>query len=323
MPLFKTIQEIAQYITISSASATSPMPKMRGAEDDYIRPVLGDTLFDALQTQVTTGPITDNELLDKVRFALAYLMYYKELPLMHTVITDSGLRTVTNDKIQGAYRYQYEGTRQYLEDEGLSKLEKLYEYLMADSTTFPNWETSESFTRLNKNLIKTGKDFSTYYYLFQPHRTFFALQPVMQEVEDFYIKSIMGDTFFNFLKDTASLSVEEKTLVDLLKKAVANLTIHKSISKLAIKVRPEGFTVMLASSDRNPANENNAGADQLERLFQETYKDGNAYLDKAKTMLNSLASEEIFHQYFLSSFYKNPLNKITDPNDTISGIYAF
>ncbi len=324
MPLFKTIQEIAQYVTISNAStASAVMPKQRGAEEDFILPILGNDLFASLQTQVTTGPIADVDLLDKVRAALAFLIYYKELPLMHTIITESGLRSVTNDKIQGAYRYQYEETRQYLENEGLSGLEKLYEYLMVNVATFPTWQSSEAFTRLNKNLIKTGKDFSSYYYLFQPHRTFFALQPVMQEVEDFYIKSIIGDTFFSFLKDTTSLSPEETTVLGYFKKAVANLTIHKAITKLAVKIRPEGFTVQLASSDRSPASENNAGAVQLEQLHLETYRDGNAYLGKAKQYLNSLASEEVFHDYFLSSYYQNPATAPTDPNDSITGIYAF
>lgn len=323
MALFKTIQEIASYVTISNASSSSGLPKQRGAEEDYILPVLGNDLFASLQTQVTTGPITDTDLLDKVRAALAFLIYYKELPLMHTIITESGLRTVTNDKVQGAYRYQYEATRQYLENEGLSGLEKLYEYLMANQETFPTWQSSEAFTRLNKNLIKTGKDFSSYYYLFQPHRTFFALQPVMQEVEDFYVKSIIGDTFFSFLKDTASLSPEETIVLGYFKRAVANLTIHKAITKLAVKIRPEGFTVQLASSDRSPASENNAGADQMEQLHLDTYRDGNAYLSKAKTYLNSLASEEVFHDYFLSSYYQNPATAISDPNDCITGIYAF
>lgn len=323
MPLFKTIQEIAQYVTISSASTASPLPKQRGAEEDYIIPVLGNDLFSDLQLQVATGPITNTDLLDKVRAALAFLIYYKELPLMHTIITESGLRTVTNDKIQGAYRYQYEQTRQHLEDEGLSGLEKLYDYLMANAATFPAWQSSEAYTKLNKNLIKTGKEFSSYYYLFHPHRTFFSLQPVMQEVEDLYIKSAMDDTFFNYLKSNAAPSDDEKIVIDFFKKAVANLTIHKSITKLAVKVRPEGFTVMLASNERSPAFENNAGESQLEKLHQDAYRDGNAYLNKAKDYLNSKASDTIFHDYFVSSFYQNPATIICDPNDSITGIYAF
>lgn len=324
MPLFKTIQEIAQYVTISNASTSSNvMPKQRGAEEDYIKPVLGDDLFASLQDQVTSGTITDTDLMDKVRAALAFLVYYKELPLMHTIITESGLRSVTNDKIQGAYRYQYEQTRQHLENEGLSGLEKLYEYLMANPTKYSAWQTSDAYKRLNKNLIKTGKDFSSYYFLFQPHRTFFALQPVMQEVEDFYIKSIVDDTFFDYLKSVADPSTEEKTVIDYLKKAVANLTIHKSITKLAVKIRPEGFTVQLASPDRSPAFENNAGAAQLEQLHQDTYRDGNVYLNKAKTYLNSNASASVFGNYFSSAFYQSPDTPVTDPNDCIRGIYAF
>lgn len=322
MPLFKTIQEIAQYVTISSASTASPMPKQRLAEEDYIKPVLGDALFSSLQTQVTTGPITDTDLLDKVRFALAFLIYYKELPLMHTIITETGLRTVTNDKIQGAYRYQYEQTRQHLENEGLSALERLYEYLMANVATFPTWQSSDAYTRLNKNIIKTGKDFSSFYHLFQPHRTFYALQPVMQEVEDLYIKSVMDVTFFNYLKDAATPTAEEKFVIDLLKKAVANLTIHKSITKLAVKVRPEGFTVMLASNERSPASESNSGERQLEQLHLDTYRDGNAYLNRATAYLNLMASGSVFNDYFVSTYYVNPTTGITDRNDCITGIYS-
>lgn len=322
MPLFKTIQEIAQYVTISSASTASAMPKQRLAEEEYIKPVLGDDLFASLQDQVTNGPITQTDLLDKVRFALAFLIYYKELPLMHAIITESGLRTVTNDKIQGAYRYQYEGTLQHLENEGLSALEKLYEYLMANADTLTTWETSDAYQRLNKNLIKTGGDFSNYYYLFQPHRTFNALQPVMQEVEDLYIKGIMDDAFFDDLKSKTAPSEDEKIVIYNLKKAVANLTIHKAITKLSVKVRPEGFTVMLASNERSPAFENNAGLNQLEQLHIETYRDGNTYLNNAVTYLNSKASGTIFPLYFSSTFYKDPTVTIPDINDCNTGIYA-
>lgn len=322
MPLFKTIQEIAQYVTISSASTASPLPKQRLAEEEYILPVLGNTLFTSLQAEVE-GTVTHDDLLDKVRFASAFLIYYKELPLMHTIITESGLRTVTNDKIQGAYRYQYEGTRQHLENEGLAALERLYEFLMTNVGDYPTWQNSESYTRLNKNIIKTGKDFSAYYYLFQPNRTFNALQPVMQEVEDFYIKSLMDDDFFTYLKGLSTPTGDELTVSNYFKKAVANLTIHKAITKLAVKVRPEGFTVMLASSDRNPASETNAAVDQLEVLRNETYKDGNEYLNKAVNLLNSKASSTVFPLYFASTYYKGPDTIIEDSNDYNGGMYAF
>lgn len=324
MPLFSTIEQIAGYVTISNANSNSSLPKQRLAEDEFIKPVIGDVLFAGLQDQVTTGPVTQVDLLDKVRLPLAFLAYYKELPLIHTIITDSGLRNVTNDKIQGAYRYQYENVLQHLENEGLAGLERLFEFLMANQGDYTDWVSSTAYARLNKNLIKTGIDFTKYYYLFQPNRTFFALQPVMQEVEDLFIKSIMGDTFFTYLKNVADPSDEEKIVIDLLKKAIANFTIFKAISKLSVRVRPEGFTVMIGTLDRSPQGEANASMLQLELLHQETYKDGNSYLDRAMVYLNANASVSVFADYFTSSYYLDPLaEKPCDINYHMRGLYAF
>lgn len=329
MPLFTTIGQIADYITVSNANSNSSLPKQRLAEEEFIIPVLGDVLFDSLQEQVTANNVDEASalLLNKVRMPLAFLSYFKELPLMHTIITDAGLRNVTNDKVQGAYRYQYEDVKQHLENEGMAGLERLFVFLMANKNDYPDWTESTAYARLNKNLIKTGAEFSQYYYLFQANRTFFALQPVMQEVEDLFIKSIIGDAYFTILKNLApgdtGMGAGEIFVIDLLKKAIANFTIFKAISKLAVKVRPEGFTVMLAASDRTPQGENNAPAEQLELLYLETFKDGNAYLDRAVVFLNKNASLTVFADYFTSEFYKNPAIEVCDINNNMQGLYAF
>lgn len=327
MALFTLLSQITQYVSISSASATTGiLPKMRRAEEDYIIPVLGQTLYDSLQAEVTSGTVTHTDLLDKVRAALAFLIYYTELPFLHTVITDSGLRSVTNDKVQGAYRYQYEDVRSNLEDAGLSGLEKLYAFLMANAADYPTWQNSTAYQRLNKNIIRTGADFSNYYFLFQPNRTFHALQPVLQESEDFYIKNAIGEDYFNLLKSNASPTTAEAKVIDLLKKAVANLTIHKAITKLSVKVRPEGFTVILGGRETafsSSNNEQSATDKQLEKLFNETYHDGNAYLVGAQKYLNDNASVSVFADYFTSPNYIDPTAVIVDPNDINGGMYAF
>ncbi len=325
MPLFKTIKEIAQYITISNANTNSSLPKMRLAEEEFIIPVLGDQLFQDLQQQVDNSPaqdITDTDLLDKVRMALAFLCYYKELPFLHTTITDAGLRNITTDKVQGAYRYQYEDLKQNLENAGLLGLEKLFEYLMENAGTYVDWAGSTAYKRLNRNLIRTGSEFTGYYYLFQPNRTFFALQPIMQEVEDLYISSTIGGPYFDFLKTLRDPSPDEAIVIEFLKKAIANLTIYKAIAKLSIKIRPEGLTVMLGGPDRSPQGEVSASVQQLEDLRIDTFKDGNSYLDQAKAYLNENASPDVFDDYFASSFYVDPTIAVDDINDTMNGMFS-
>lgn len=330
MPLFKTITELASFVQVSSASAASPLPQQRSAEREYIIPVLGQKLFDQLQTQVTSGPITYAPLLEKVRAALAPLIYFKNLPLMHTIITETGLRTVTNDKIQGAYRYQYEDVKNHLENEGMANMEVLLKYLQDGATSntggtaqpwYAAWQESDAYKQLNKNIISSGTDFRKYYFLYQPHRTFFALQPVLTEAEDLYIAQAVGSSFYNKLKKGDYTGDDTDAVKESIKKAVANLTISKAITKLSVKVRPEGFTVMLSSAENDKAGETSATIAQLELLRNETYRDGNKYLNDAKAILNSKASATVFPEYFNSDKYVSPDSRPSNPQS--SGIYAF
>lgn len=322
MALFKTIAEIAKFVKISYANGSSALPNQDDAEEEYIVPVIGQALYDDLCTQVSGGAITSDALLKKVRKAAGKLIFYKELPYIYTQITDAGLRNATTDKMTGAYKHQYHLTLQALENDGLEALERLYEYMMANADTFIDWKSSEAYSRLNKNLIRTGKEFSKCYHLFQPHRTFFALQPVMQEAEDLYIKKAIGTDYFNYLKDVAEPTAEEIIVIDLLKKSIANFTIYKSISKLRIKVRPEGLTVMIADPDAEPQSEQNASANDLKDLREDTYKDANTYLNDAVIYLNANASLTVFATFFSSSYYVDPTKTKTDLNNTMN-IYAF
>jgi len=329
MPLFKFRSQLARYITISDASSsTDVILKQRVAEQEYLLPVLGQDLFDVLQTEVDGlgANAEPSELLGKVWTAHAFLAMFKEMPYLHTRITESGLRNVTNDKIQGAYRYQYEDIMDNLENDGLAGLEKLYQFLMDNKgePAYAGWQESDAYKRLNKNLIRTGAEFSTYYHLYHPHRTFTALQPCMQEAEDLYIIPMLSKEFFAVLKDKQDPDDLETEVLTLLRKSCANFTISQSISKLSIKVRPEGFTIMLGSaSDRSQQGENNASLNELERLSRKTERDGNNYLNQAKRLLNEKASVAIFPEYFNSSVYKNPAKSTTDNNDHMTSVYAF
>jgi len=264
-------------------------------------------------------------LVKKAWTAFPDLMYYKELPFIHTLITDAGLRNVTNEKVQGAYRYQYEDLLQVCENEGLAGLERLFQYLYdnRDNEDYTAWAESEAFSRMNKNLIRTGADFTRYFHLQHPHRTFFTLQPIVQEVEDLYIIPSIGKSFFDELKDATDPDEHQVKVLEMLRHAEANFTINKAIGKLSVKVRPEGFTVMLGSgSDRHPQSEASASDKQLANLQNDTAQDGNSYLTRAIKYLNDTASSEVLTTWFNSSLYKDPTATITNVNDTMKGAYV-
>jgi len=324
MPLFKTIDVVKEYIPIAFSNGDTSIPRMqKAAEDQYLLPVLGADLMATLQAEADGDLETPSDLLKKAWTALAYLMYYKELPFIHTLITDSGIRNVTNEKVQGAYRYQYEDLLQVLENEGLAGLELLFQFLFDNRADDPYtaWAQSAAYQRLNRNLIRTGADFANYFHLLHPHRTFYSLQPIVQEVEDLYLVSSIGKEFLAELKAADEPDDYQTIVIDLLKHAEANFTIHKAISKLSVKVRPEGFTVMLGTgSDRQPQAEASASDKQLAELKTDTARDGNAYLNRAIKYLNDTASDSVLTTWFNSSLYKDPTATVTNINDSLNGI---
>lgn len=301
------------------------LPKQVAAEEEYIIPVIGQTLFETLQTEANNSPTvtTATPLLQKVWAALAFLAYYKELPLLYTHISESGIKSVTNDKIQGAYFGQYKDLRLHIENEGLAALERLLVYMIATYSSNTAWTNSEAYKRLNKTLIRTGAEFNRYYILMHPNRTFYAIQPIVQEVEDQFINTSIGEDFFTALKAVGTPSADEKKVLELLRKSVANLTIYKSIIKKAVVIKPEGVTVMLSSGADTPnLGDGNAPAGDKMNLHHQTWQDGNSYLNAAVKLLNEKASDTVFTAFFESEYYKDPSIVKENINDSLTGTFV-
>lgn len=320
MPLFKNIDTVKKYYPLAASSTAIPHMQ-EVAEEEYLLPVLGTTLLATVQAEADTIPATPTPLLKKCYQALAFLMYYKQLPFLYTQTTDTGLRNVTTNQMQSAYPHQYYDIKRTCENEGLAALNRLFTYLYDNRVTYATWYGSAAYQRLNRNILRTGLDFTDYFTLPQPHRTFYALQPIIQEVEDFYINNAIGETFFTSLKAVTSHTSYEGEVIKLLKKAVAQLTIFKSFTKLSVKISPEGFNVMLGNNDAKATTEAQATDGQVYQVKKDTERDGNNYLQQAIAYLNNNASAIIFPTYFASTYYKAPTTEKVNINETMNGVF--
>jgi len=315
MPLFKQIAQIAKYIPISNTITNAQLPQQNTAEAEFIIPVLGQDLFEAMQTEANSIPGSPSALLQKVWAALAFFVYYKNAPYLYTRITESGFKHVTNENVQGAYKHQYYDVQNHMLADGYLALEQLFVFLLENKDDYPLWTGSEAYTRLNKNLIKTGTQFTRLYNIYQPNRTFNALQPIMQEVEDMYIVPSIGRAFFEYLRDAPTPTDAEKEVIDLLRKSIANFTIARAVTKLSITIMPEGVTVMqMAGIDSPVTGSANAPQPDKRMVQQDAERDGNAYLLRAVEYLNAYASVSVFPLFFASALYVNPATEKVDIN---------
>ncbi|MEP7319559.1 MAG: DUF6712 family protein, partial [Panacibacter sp.] len=237
------------------------------------------------------------------------------LAFFQATVTDTGIKTMSSDTMQSAPKWVYREVREGLLEKASFATERLIEYLLTPGTVTWTWDND----LIKNSLFKTGKDFSAVCPLYQPYRTFIQLVPVVNEIEDHLVIPTIGGDFYNAFK-TAALTTEPlKKLSDLLRKAVANLTISKAVESLSVKVTAFGFTVKMADDTDDPYRPETQATDrQLEMKRAAACETGNRYLMQAKSYLDATATADIFPDYFTSIYYTAPVipDPETDPLDT-------
>ncbi|MDP9231001.1 MAG: hypothetical protein M3O67_10090, partial [Bacteroidota bacterium] len=107
MPLITTIEEVrANGVKVSYFSADTGIADMQAAEERFIAPLLGETLYELIIADAPDALY--DPLIVKVKRAIAPLAYWLELPNIQSQITDGGLGTFTSDKHQPLHRWEYE-----------------------------------------------------------------------------------------------------------------------------------------------------------------------------------------------------------------------
>lgn len=311
MPLITTIEQVRTILgsTVMQFNDNSSIADMAAAEERFIIPITGETLYDDMVADVDDEESPLQPLIVKAQRAIAPLAYWLDLPAIQGKISDRGAGTFISDNMQPLHAWEFERLREYLEDKGCFALESFLSHINANAVTY-SWEKPTAY----KSIFLTGKEFSEYYPLYQPHRVFELLRTVIKDVEDRFIRNLIGDDFFESLRDSASTDAEQ-AVVQLIKKSVANLAVATACKVLPVKITPQGFTVLLSDAgDKNYKGEAQAPAENLQALHNHCMYVGNGFLNKMKAYLDDNASGSVFADYYDSEYYVEPV----DEDDVVS-----
>lgn len=303
------IATFRKYVRMNfTATAVKSMPDLDAAERKFLYPILTEEVFDVLQAQVTGNAVTWTKLLNLCRAAVAPLAMWLDLPFMQTQLSDSGLKTTSTENTQAAHQWEYREVEKALISKGMEALEDLIKHLIKDGATYSwdNADTKESFFR-------TGGDFSPdYVYLHYPHLTFQQLKTLVREVERQIVKPIIGEDFFVELRDKVSPTADEKKAIELIKNAIAQLTIVRAVDRMPVKITPYGLMATL-QSNTEAAPDAPADKEQLSILRNAASTEGNKHLVDLIEHLNKNASTEVFSNYYASTYYTAPV--VADTTD--------
>lgn len=316
--LINNKETVRLYVRINYINDISSLPDFQLAAEKYLIPIIGQALYDDLLAQVIAFEvpaegeepvdIDDVDLVGKCRAVIAPLGYLMELATIHTQITDSGLRTASTETLQAAHRWEYNKVEEHLIEKGSFAIESLLKYLFKEKDDYTDWTDSDEYKDLSSIIFQIASEFNKYFRVQHPYRVWWELRPLIREVEDFYIIPTIGEDFYTELKEDADPGADEIKAIELIKKAVAQLTIVKAIEKLSVRITPNGFTILISAGNSDAANSGDHPQrdPQLSLLYESCERSGSAYLLQLQEYLNSKASDSVFQSYYESDKYEAP-----------------
>lgn len=314
MSLIKTIAEVQEHIAIEASSdLDNMMPDIREVEEDYIAQALGKETYDSLDAEYNaeTPALEEQEtkLLKLCQAAICNLAQAKYIIVNRVSFSNSGIRIVEDSIYKTAYKYMFDELIEHFEKRGFNYIDKLLAYLESEKDYFTDWAEDESAYTINKkHFIRTADEFDKHYRIGKSRRTFMALEPVMQQVEDFFIEYAITEELSARLKEEIrsgdALSEGTQNLIEKIQPAVAHFTIGHAIDLLSFEVTESGLLVR-EYIDPN-AKKSSPPVAQMEVKRNAAFTSGNRYLDRLKDFLNKTASEEVYPEYFESNLYISP-----------------
>ena len=111
-------------------------------------------------------------------------------------ISENGIRISTSDTKKQAFDWQVKKLEGKYKTTAERNLELLLQLFNENLDIFTDWTTSPAYVANKGNFVNSAREFNSYITINNSHLLFLRLVPVMSYVEDFYMRSALGDTFF-------------------------------------------------------------------------------------------------------------------------------
>jgi uncharacterized protein DUF6712 len=204
-------------------------------------------------------------------------------------ISENGIRITTSDNKKQAFDWQIKKLEQKYLVTASRNLEGLMKMLNENIDLFADWTSSLVYVELKKNFVNSVTQFNNYTSRKISYIQFLELSPVISYVEDFYMRSVLGDNFFDELLErvvdgedvdgsssgSSSTPGKYDRVFHLVKGAIVQYTCLEAAKEFAFD------------------------ADQSE-------KKASHYIQRLIEYLNNSASAVLFTNYFESDKYTAP-----------------
>ena len=293
--LINTIDDLKRHIIVSATfDFEKVLPFSKRVERKIILDLIGQEQYDTIIVHTfnaeSTTPI--NQVKELLEEAVANYALFLAMPTINILITNSGTKTSTTTNSENAdWKDKRDLNRSLLKtyNEALDDAFQLMEENVAD---FPEWSGSKYYTIFKDLIVPQTTIFNDHFSIQKNRQTFLALKPYMREVEDQYLKAMLGKETLILLKTKSTNDIVNESL-ELAQKAVVAFTVAKAAITGTFTFTDSSFTV---ASDQLPwEKQSELSKEDRNDLKKARQEVGEEYLKSLKKLI--LENKTVFTAY--------------------------
>ncbi|MBK9391970.1 MAG: hypothetical protein IPN68_17930 [Bacteroidetes bacterium] len=295
-------------------------PYIRQATREYLLPYVGTDFYNdiVLVDGDFEGPMI--EVAEIARDVVAYYTVWMAMPHINVVISDMGAQenSGSDGTSQPAQMWRYKNARW----ETMLQADKMIDRLLAllekniNESDFSKWKDSDECAEVGHPLFRTTAELKRYTKV-DSWRFFKALMPFFDQALDLDIVGhICREQYDDLVGKISSGNTYELAAIELIRKALANFTLHRAIPHLRVAMESNAI-VFVSSTDG--MNIKQAALDSaIDTLRAQLERDGREYLRQLKGYLYT--NVEQFPIFEENGYVEDPGVGVIVSADEIGGI---
>lgn len=217
------------------------------AETEVVK-LIGQSVFNRAQNHYQSNyynadPASANDedlLVRRVQLPVVYkaiLHYYQRNLVSHE---DSGRKANVGEGEKIPWAWQLEKDDAVMRDTYYRMLDELYRFLEAGKVS--EWSSTPQYKSQQQSVIRSLADFEKVYPLDGSYYTFYTLLPFILEVQQRFVKPIVGDKYTDITANA------DPDIADAARRFVALKTMVIAVRRLSISVFPIGISQRFSDS---------------------------------------------------------------------------
>jgi len=318
--MIRLIDNLSQVLSAASVNVSNTIenwfPYIEEAQETFIKPVLGIGLYEQLQDAMALDPVPPDDettlenlakLLEMVRKPLALYALWLGTDEFGVSVSSQGIQVIETPTHKTAPQYRVQNLKENWIRRANTALDLVLKFLDKHREDYPAYICQDADL-----FIRNTLEFNSEVDIRESRRVFVAIKPVIRSVERKYIRPALSAELFDELKQVlqsnAEMSKEQKALMDLIRPALAHLTISRALMEISIDVLDWGIFDTAGNTFANVSSKQASNKDRISIMAEANQRDGEAELKALQQLLDETASETVYPLYFHSSRYAGKAN---------------